>query len=404
MVGKEELLESFYLLTDSCYNVWNWELDGDFSLLSTNCPQPALFLRLLLGNDGRETLQTHMERSYHPMILSVTPILSWVVAFERDFSKLYVKGPFFSSYNDGLSYRAFLKPYKLGAAEREMLAEEIQKLPELTYSTTMQMAVMLHYAIHQENVKPRLIATRLIENPDVSSHGSVMADSFSMESGVDWDTEQEMLAKIKKGDLTVVEDLQRAVVKKSGITDKDSKNIDYFRQNSHVLLTLISRAAVDGGMPRKSSRALCADYRRALNKCRTLMEIMQLNNNAVVEYTGRVRDMKQYAHWSKPIQKCREYIDTHLGEKITLEVLADHVGYTTYYLSRRFNEETGESLVDYVQRVKMERGAYLLAGTELSVDEISGRLGFSSGSYFSSVFRRHMGVSPSDYRRQHKIL
>ncbi|WP_418452464.1 helix-turn-helix domain-containing protein [Anaerotruncus massiliensis (ex Liu et al. 2021)] len=69
------------------------------------------------------------------------------------------------------------------------------------------------------------------------------------------------------------------------------------------------------------------------------------------------------------------------------------------HLSRLFRHETGVTFVDYLSRVRIRRAVELLADGELKMYEIAERVGYSSQHYFSSAFKKVLGVSPMEYRR-----
>lgn len=108
----------------------------------------------------------------------------------------------------------------------------------------------------------------------------------------------------------------------------------------------------------------------------------------------------QHFLWaSLEVRACMDYVDTHILEKISLTSMAQEVGYSDHYISRKFKSETGESLVDYNNRQKVQLAKIILKDTKLSVTETSDRLAFSSPSYFSSVFKKQAGVSPAEYQQ-----
>lgn len=182
------------------------------------------------------------------------------------------------------------------------------------------------------------------------------------------------------------------------------QNLPAMRLNLHQLLTLVSRAAVDGGLPQRTAFSLCSDYRSRLEKSRTAKELTQIGNEMVRDYAARVHNMKRYAKCSPAIRLCCEYIDTHPADKLTLEELAEKAGYSPSHLSRKFNREMGCSIITYIQNSKLERACYLLANTTESVDDISSELGFNARSYFTTVFKNHTGMSPTEYRKENSTV
>ncbi|MDD9269745.1 helix-turn-helix domain-containing protein [Paenibacillus sp. GCM10023248] len=101
----------------------------------------------------------------------------------------------------------------------------------------------------------------------------------------------------------------------------------------------------------------------------------------------------------KEVQLAQRLIETKLGEPITLTSIAEEVGLSSYYLSRLFREETGESFNDYVTRLRMEKAVHLLQSTPLKVYEVAEQVGIPSYRYFSQLFRNWTGVAPTDYKK-----
>ena len=118
------------------------------------------------------------------------------------------------------------------------------------------------------------------------------------------------------------------------------------------------------------------------------------------DFIHRVHSLHANPKLSLPVQKCVDYIEMHLHERIRATDLAGIAGYGEYYLTQKFREETGYSLNDYVKRAKIERARVLLQSTDQSVQEIADSLGFSTRSHFSQSFKQVAGCSPVEYRAQ----
>lgn len=98
------------------------------------------------------------------------------------------------------------------------------------------------------------------------------------------------------------------------------------------------------------------------------------------------------------IRQVQEYVEAHLSENVSLSQAARHVFMNPSYLSRLFREETDESYSEFVTRRKMEEARRLLDQRDFKVYEASSAVGYADPAYFSRVFRRHFGVTPSEYR------
>ncbi|OPH50116.1 hypothetical protein BC351_36360 [Paenibacillus ferrarius] len=101
----------------------------------------------------------------------------------------------------------------------------------------------------------------------------------------------------------------------------------------------------------------------------------------------------------KEVKLAQQIIVNKLGDPITLTSVADEVGLSSYYLSRLFREESGESFNDYITRLRMEKAVSLLQNTQLKVYEVAEQVGIPSYRYFSQLFRNWTGVAPTDYKK-----
>jgi AraC-like DNA-binding protein len=98
------------------------------------------------------------------------------------------------------------------------------------------------------------------------------------------------------------------------------------------------------------------------------------------------------------------YLRQHLHEPVGMADLVRHVGFSRARMFDMFKAQTGLTPHDYLQRMRIEKAQEQLRQTKLSVTEIGMAVGFSSGQYFSTVFARYSGVSPTGFRKGAKPL
>lgn len=97
------------------------------------------------------------------------------------------------------------------------------------------------------------------------------------------------------------------------------------------------------------------------------------------------------------------YIHTHYTEDIALDKLAAKFFISGCYLSHCFKSVTGFTLTDYIQMTKVRNVQSMLLNTRVPITEAALASGFNSFSQFNRVFRKHIGISPSQYRRAHRL-
>lgn len=104
--------------------------------------------------------------------------------------------------------------------------------------------------------------------------------------------------------------------------------------------------------------------------------------------------------YSAGVAKCIEYINTHYSdEKMSLAQLSSLTSYSQAYLSRIFKKETGHYLADYINEVRIGHAKRLLANPKNKIYQVAEKVGYANYSYFSKMFRKITGKSPSEYSR-----
>lgn len=99
------------------------------------------------------------------------------------------------------------------------------------------------------------------------------------------------------------------------------------------------------------------------------------------------------------IDKIKIYIKDHLSESLTLSTLATIVNYNETYVSRLFKQVTGMCISDYICSIRLQHAKRLLSTTDNSIQNIAKSTGFDTSQYFSMVFKKKIGVSPTEFRR-----
>jgi AraC family transcriptional regulator len=103
----------------------------------------------------------------------------------------------------------------------------------------------------------------------------------------------------------------------------------------------------------------------------------------------------------RQLQRVADFVQTHLTQDLSLDTLAQHTGFSVYHFTRLFRSTLGESPHQYVLRQRVERAHELLKRPDLPLVEVALATGFAHQSHLTQQFKRHFGVTPSAYRREH---
>lgn len=106
-----------------------------------------------------------------------------------------------------------------------------------------------------------------------------------------------------------------------------------------------------------------------------------------------------YEKYSYLIRTVVNYIDQHLYSELTLSILAEKFDKNPSYLSNAFKKEVGETLTSYIGRQRIRASLRYFNTTNMSVAEVAGAVGIPDFGYFSKLFKRHIGISPREYKK-----
>ncbi|HTX72493.1 MAG TPA: AraC family transcriptional regulator [Rectinemataceae bacterium] len=164
--------------------------------------------------------------------------------------------------------------------------------------------------------------------------------------------------------------------------------------------TIFTRAAIEGGVDAEIAFTLSDASIKEIEASREQEELGRLELRMLEDFVNLVRrhvaERRNVLVW-----RAVKYIQTRIDREISLQEAARELGVSEQHLSSQFSKAMGESFVDYVQRVKVEEAQYYLRSTKLDIMRIAQMFGFSYQAYFSRVFRKVAGLTPSEYRRRY---
>ncbi|MGL5435650.1 MAG: response regulator [Lachnospiraceae bacterium] len=146
-----------------------------------------------------------------------------------------------------------------------------------------------------------------------------------------------------------------------------------------------------------------AEYQHqiAWQKVRNAISIKEMKQAVVSTVTALTEELKEQkrSQKRKPIREAMNYIADHYSENITLDVVAKAIHLNPVYFSNVFKKETGENFVDYIHKYRIEIAKVRLKEEDTPIVGIASELGYYDAKYFSKLFKKYVGVKPSDYRK-----
>lgn len=211
--------------------------------------------------------------------------------------------------------------------------------------------------------------------------------------------EQQMLTFIRNGDPEGLKNYMDS--HPAGQPGKTSSS--YLRQLQNIFIatvTLCSRAAIEGGLPAEEALSLSDRYIQHSEKFEHPEQILNLQYHMIMDYATLVAQLAVGGEYNYFLRTITSYIREHLDERLTVDQIAEAMHMNRSYLSTKFKKETGRSLSSYVIDTKLKKSMEYLRNTDKPIIEIVNLLGFSSQGYFQNVFKRHIGITPGQYRER----
>lgn len=112
------------------------------------------------------------------------------------------------------------------------------------------------------------------------------------------------------------------------------------------------------------------------------------------------KDLNQSA---EVINKVKTYIIENLGNDLSLNTVSEKVYLSSAYLSKLFKDETGITYIEFITQKRIEKSRELLLNTNLSIEEISQKVGFNTPHYFTKKFKESFGMTPSTFKQEHLL-
>ena len=128
-----------------------------------------------------------------------------------------------------------------------------------------------------------------------------------------------------------------------------------------------------------------------------LSVIKSHTNDMLLECVTVIASKKQKIE-NPIISKICSYINQNLSSDISLEQMAEYTNVSSFYLSKLFKEEKGVTFINFITDKRLEEAQKLLKETNLSIKEITAKIGYNDQNYFSRIFKNKYGITPSEAR------
>lgn len=213
--------------------------------------------------------------------------------------------------------------------------------------------------------------------------------------------ECELMDIVSKGNINLYNQYFREFVEHANIGEFGQNKLRNAKDMAIAATTLYTRAAIRGGLPASEAYNLSDDIISHIEKDNVISNYYEYSRSIGEIFVNRVYRTKRL-NITSTVYKAQEYIYSNFAKITSVKKIADNVGVSVSYLQHRFKNETGSSLIDFINQEKINFAKHELIFSENSIEEIANNSGFKNLSVFSSTFKKLEKRSPSNYRKEFK--
>lgn len=395
----DERLKSFSELLSYNSDCFIWTYDTEGTLISSNSPDPSM--DILFRSNACFRFMTEHVQDPAPLMLSSNFGLVWGVVYEteeNETKRIHVMGPVLSREISPAQMEHIIGG-RISPKWKPRFLEFMKILPVLSPLMFVQRIMMMQHCITGEKVTVSDVILQKEKEKrqrKKSDEPEKYADRIQV-----YMSEQSLLNVIRRGDLnykSIIDSASRNLLGKERLS---SNALQDAKLGQAQFIALCAHAAIEGGLSAETAYNRKDAYIQEVESAQSVTEVSQIGRELYADFVQLVHKQKNSLPYSKPVQSTCDYIQNHLGEKLSAGFLAERVGYADYYLSRIFKKETGISIDEYTRNARVERAKVLLVSTKDSIQDIAAALGFGERNYFSVTFKKVTGIPPAAYRKKH---
>jgi two-component system response regulator YesN len=182
-------------------------------------------------------------------------------------------------------------------------------------------------------------------------------------------------------------------LKDQGLTQHETKTLSLQQMiaATHVMVEMHPQLQLD--------ELLSSEDIELVFKANTIDELAQLLRGFLFKLLALTQSLRKSGK-NVVVEKIKDYIHGNYGSNITLETIAAEVFLSPVYLSFLFKQVESMNITDYITHVRIEQAKSLLTTTNGKTYEIANMVGYQDDKYFSRIFKKRVGMTPSEYRSQ----
>ncbi len=187
----------------------------------------------------------------------------------------------------------------------------------------------------------------------------------------------------------------------SGLNKVDKEYFKNFYWNTISSINSIRISVMAADSETNAERGDISNLYKLIEECENIKDLNDILEEVSAKVTSRVNNYNKKSI-KLGLQKAIDFIQEHYNEQITLNEVAQSIYVSSYYISRLFKKELGKNFVDYLNEIRINKSKELLKDIRYKTYEIAEMVGIPDAHYFSKLFKKYEGVTPTEYRDSKK--
>ncbi len=378
-------------------------LDPDTS----GCAYCAIFRKYAKSDDMCENV--HLKACRYSISLGETYIFTCPAGLNHIVFPLMNKeslfgsvlvGPFLLNAPDAIMLSDLSRRYPdIPTSDLLELYDEAQNIPVITPHTAGQVSKLLYYLFSNLMNESRQI---LLEKQKRLSQQSQINESIQSYKNHILDTssypvekENDLITKVKNGNVAQAKGILNDLL--GYVLFAEGGKLETIKSRALELCALLSRASIEAGGMADPILHLNTGFIHKIAQCQTYESLCYILQDIVETFANNLLSHSNIKNRDL-MKKAVSYISQHYSEPLTLNIVANQVHLNASYFSTLFKKEMGMSFKEYLNQVRIEESKRLLANSSFSIIDIAVSVGFEDQSYFSKVFKKYTGITPKQFR------
>jgi len=286
----------------------------------------------------------------------------------------------------------FKELFKAAKELQVVSGDKVQSAASLLYLIANYIVRAGWESIHH---KKELELQQFLLNEEITMRKNLEEKLNSQSLNFFLEKEKALIGKIKLSDLKQCRQIFKVML--SDIFSESRGKLQIIKGRVFELVVVMSRASVETGVDPEKSIRLNANFMQELNNTYSIIEINVVASSILELYLEEIRNHSKLKN-RITIEGLKGFIINNYQKNLTLEEIADSVYLSPFYVSHIFKESQNMTVMEYMTKVKLDEAKKMLHNPRFKIEEIATNLGYNDGSYFSKVFRRNEGMTPTQFR------